>query len=130
MIVAAFVQYISSIPFWENVVLQYILMRIKKPLPAIAAAVKLPFLSVVANFYALPFFVAPPGFEPRQTEPKSVVLPLYYGAAFVWDGKIRLFFLTSKKTSYFFYPHRINHLDNSSFTFSTTFSGPNHSIQA
>lgn len=76
------------------------------------------------------FFVAPPGFEPRQTEPKSVVLPLYYGAAFVWDGKIRLFFLTSKKTSYFFYPHRINHLDNSSFTFSTTFSGPNHSIQA
>jgi hypothetical protein len=24
--------------------------------------------------------VAPRGFEPRQTEPKSVVLPLYYGA--------------------------------------------------
>ena len=26
------------------------------------------------------FFVARPGFEPRQTEPKSVVLPLYYRA--------------------------------------------------
>lgn len=25
-------------------------------------------------------FVARPGFEPRQTEPKSVVLPLYYRA--------------------------------------------------
>jgi hypothetical protein len=25
-------------------------------------------------------FVAPQGFEPRQTESKSVVLPLYYGA--------------------------------------------------
>ncbi len=24
------------------------------------------------------FFVGLPGFEPRQTEPKSVVLPLYY----------------------------------------------------
>jgi hypothetical protein len=28
----------------------------------------------------LTFFVARPGFEPRQTEPKSVVLPLYYRA--------------------------------------------------
>lgn len=27
-----------------------------------------------------PAFVARPGFEPRQTEPKSVVLPLYYRA--------------------------------------------------
>ncbi len=26
------------------------------------------------------FKVARPGFEPRQTEPKSVVLPLYYRA--------------------------------------------------
>ncbi len=26
------------------------------------------------------FFVARPGFEPRHTEPKSVVLPLYYQA--------------------------------------------------
>jgi hypothetical protein len=26
------------------------------------------------------FFVARPGFEPRHTEPKSVVLPLYYRA--------------------------------------------------
>gem|GEM_PF-1618752 len=25
------------------------------------------------------FFVVPPGFEPRQTVPKTVVLPLYYG---------------------------------------------------
>ena len=32
-------------------------MRIKKPLPAIAAAVKLTFLSVVANFYVLPFLL-------------------------------------------------------------------------
>gem|GEM_PF-3903083 len=29
------------------------------------------------------FFVARPGFEPRQTEPKSVVLPLYYRAVSV-----------------------------------------------
>lgn len=28
------------------------------------------------------FYVARPGFEPRQTEPKSVVLPLYYRAIF------------------------------------------------
>ena len=28
----------------------------------------------------LVFEVAPPGFEPRQTVPKTVVLPLYYGA--------------------------------------------------
>ncbi len=26
------------------------------------------------------FFVARPGFEPRQTVPKTVVLPLYYRA--------------------------------------------------
>ncbi len=25
-----------------------------------------------------PSFVVSPGFEPRQTEPKTVVLPLYY----------------------------------------------------
>ena len=40
------------------------------------------------------FFVARPGFEPRQTEPKSVVLPLYYRAAWptvlpVGGAKIR-----------------------------------------
>ena len=35
--------------------------------------------------------VARPGFEPRQTEPKSVVLPLYYRAirSFKRDAKIR-----------------------------------------
>jgi hypothetical protein len=34
------------------------------------------------------FFVARPGFEPRQTVPKTVVLPLYYRAAlFFKDGK-------------------------------------------
>ena len=27
-----------------------------------------------------PSLVTPPGFEPRQTESESVVLPLYYGA--------------------------------------------------
>ena len=33
-------------------------------------------------------FVARPGFEPRHTEPKSVVLPLYYQAIrpFFWNG--------------------------------------------
>ncbi len=38
-------------------------------------------------------FVARPGFEPRHTEPKSVVLPLYYQAIapFLseWAAKIR-----------------------------------------
>lgn len=37
--------------------------EIKKPLAAIAVAVKLPFLSVVENFYALPFFVAQMAFQ-------------------------------------------------------------------
>ena len=34
------------------------------------------------------FLVARPGFEPRHTEPKSVVLPLYYQAIrpFFWNG--------------------------------------------
>ncbi len=31
------------------------------------------------NLFNLPFPVVPRGFEPRQTESKSVVLPLYYG---------------------------------------------------
>ena len=36
------------------------------------------------------FQVARPGFEPRPTEPKSVVLPLYYQAIkiFDWGAKI------------------------------------------
>ena len=40
--------------------------------------------------------VARPGFEPRQTEPKSVVLPLYYRAA-QWDAKISDFKRRSQK---------------------------------
>ena len=35
------------------------------------------------------FFVARPGFEPRQTEPKSVVLPLYYQAISLSERKNR-----------------------------------------
>lgn len=35
-------------------------------------------------------FVVPRGFEPRQTEPKSVVLPLYYGTMLLKGAKIRL----------------------------------------
>ncbi len=31
-----------------------------------------------------------PGFEPRQTEPKSVVLPLYYRPIRFWSAKIVL----------------------------------------
>ncbi len=40
-------------------------------------------------------FVARPGFEPRQTVPKTVVLPLYYQAirsnCFGWGAKIGLY---------------------------------------
>ena len=32
-------------------------------------------------------FVVPPGFEPRQTEPKSVVLPLHNGTKFKFGRK-------------------------------------------
>lgn len=32
------------------------------------------------------FYVGLPGFEPRQTEPKSVVLPLYYRPIFLSDS--------------------------------------------
>ena|GEM_PF-2960852 len=34
----------------------------------------------ILSFHIITFYVARPGFEPRQTEPKSVVLPLYYRA--------------------------------------------------
>ena len=44
--------------------------------------------------YCCGFFVARPGFEPRHTEPKSVVLPLYYQAIrpilLEWAAKIGL----------------------------------------
>lgn len=55
-------------------------------------------------------FVARPGFEPRHTEPKSVVLPLYYQAIrpilLEWAAKIGLGvncskFFNSKKTIFF-----------------------------
>ena len=42
-------------------------------------------------------FVARPGFEPRQTVPKTVVLPLYYRAIFrqrvalKWNANLRRF---------------------------------------
>ena len=32
--------------------------------------------------------VVPRGFEPRQTESKSVVLPLYYGTK--WSAKVKV----------------------------------------
>ena len=37
------------------------------------------------------FYVARPGFEPRQTEPKSVVLPLYYRASSLAGRKNKIF---------------------------------------
>ena len=33
-------------------------------------------------------FVGPPGFEPRKTEPKSVVLPLHHGPFFLRGTKL------------------------------------------
>jgi hypothetical protein len=46
--------------------------------------------------FDLSILVARPGFEPRQTVPKTVVLPLYYQAITVWDGEIMLFFQLAK----------------------------------
>ena len=40
------------------------------------------------------FYVDLPGFEPRQTEPKSVVLPLHHRS--ILDCKYRANFLDSK----------------------------------
>ena len=53
------------------------------------------------------FFVVPPGFEPRLNEPKSLVLPLYYGTNFcrnrIWfrfdDANIQQFLKLTKKNS-------------------------------
>ena len=54
-----------------------------------------------------PFFVARPGFEPRQTEPKSVVLPLYYQAIFISECKNKEIIFDAKFYSqldqFFFY---------------------------
>ena len=36
-------------------------------------------------------FVVPPGFEPGQTEPKSVVLPLHHGT---------IYYLSERKTGF------------------------------
>lgn len=44
--------------------------------------------------------VAEPGFEPRQTESESVVLPLYYSAIVNQDRKSRTFLINTK-----FLPH-------------------------
>jgi len=41
-------------------------------------------------------FVARPGFEPRQSEPKSDVLPLYYRAARLTERKNKDFILDAK----------------------------------
>ena len=42
-------------------------------------------------------FVGLPGFEPRHTEPKSVVLPLYYRPILNWVAKIVGEMFLSKK---------------------------------
>jgi hypothetical protein len=41
-------------------------------------------------------FVGLPGFEPRQTEPKSVVLPLYYRPIRFGSAKIRFWLVCAK----------------------------------
>lgn len=46
-------------------------------------------------------FVVRPGFEPRQTVPKTVVLPLYYRTIFhtdvvlKWNANLRTFFTSA-----------------------------------
>lgn len=41
---------------------------------------------IQCRFYSqLPFFDAPPGFEPGLTEPKSVALPLRHGASYIYQ---------------------------------------------
>ena len=51
------------------------------------------------------FFVARPGFEPRQTAPKTVVLPLHHQAIpmpfFEWSAKIGVSTKFSKFLSFF-----------------------------
>ncbi len=46
-------------------------------------------------------FVARPGFEPRQTEPKSVVLPLYYRAPLLGLQKYNFFYFCKKIVRFF-----------------------------
>ena len=50
-------------------------------------------------------FVVRPGFEPRQTVPKTVVLPLYYRTiishivVLKWNANLRLFFIAASPKS-------------------------------
>ena len=41
------------------------------------------------NYRAI-LLVTRPGFEPRQAESESAVLPLYYRAILYWNAKIRI----------------------------------------
>lgn len=51
----------------------------------------------VTSKYSHPHYVDLPGFEPRQTEPKSVVLPLHHRSIFLfWDCKYIAFFKVCK----------------------------------
>jgi hypothetical protein len=62
------------------------------------------------NYFRNPlFYVARPGFEPRQTVPKTVVLPLYYRASNCQpvfdcfdDANIHPFFISPKLFWLFF----------------------------
>lgn len=50
-------------------------------------------------FYNL---VDPQGFEPRQTVPKTGVLPLHHGSALILRCKYNLILILYKKENYFF----------------------------
>jgi hypothetical protein len=43
------------------------------------------------------FFVGLPGFEPRLTESKSVVLPLHHNPIINWIAKIRFWGFSAKR---------------------------------
>jgi hypothetical protein len=43
------------------------------------------------------FFVGLPGFEPRLTESKSVVLPLHHNPIVIWIAKIRFRGFSAKR---------------------------------
>jgi hypothetical protein len=47
--------------------------------------------------------VVPPGFEPRQTEPKTVVLPLHHGTITVWGCKCNNHLFYFQKNTVVFY---------------------------
>ena len=47
-------------------------------------------------------FVDPQGFEPRQTVPKTGVLPLHHGSPFYCDAKIQRFSLFARGVAIFF----------------------------